>query len=221
MARGRHPTRIRIDPPDGQAAAKYLRIWYGGDLHREPQRFPALTSPELFGNDRPMEIDFGCGTGVLACSRARRFPDVNFLGIDQSRKPLFCAIRDAVAFNLENVKFIRGDFNVMLALLRPQTIRRAFYLFPNPPQDYHLDRANVRRRDFLQALYRALAVGGRFYFATDSNPFFGCLSGILRNDLHYKTLNPEIADSDISTRYRRIWEERGRNVQSLVVEKGA
>jgi hypothetical protein len=24
-------------------AAKYLRIWYGGDLHRDPQRFPGMT----------------------------------------------------------------------------------------------------------------------------------------------------------------------------------
>jgi len=221
MARGRHPTRLRIDPPDAQAAAKYLRIWYGGELHSEPGRFPGLTSQELFGNARPLEIDFGCGTGVLACSRAQKFPDVNFLGIDNSQKPLFCAIRDAVTLDLENVKFIRGNFNLMLALLRPQSVCTAFYLFPNPPQDYHQGRANGRRRNFLQALHTALVPGGRFYFATDSGLFFGCMNAIIQDDLHYTSLNPEIADSDISTRYRRIWEERGRNVKSLVVEKGS
>jgi tRNA (guanine-N7-)-methyltransferase len=220
MARGRHPTRIHIDPPDEQARMKYLRIWYGGDVHRDPHRFPGLTSPELFGNDRPLEIDFGCGTGVLMCGRAEKYPDVNFLGIDQSQKPLFCAVREAVALSLNNVKFIRGDFEVMLALLRPQTISAAYYLFPNPPQDYHLIRANVRRRSFLQTLYGALVIGGRFYFATDSTSFFGCMNGILRNELRYTTLVSEFGDPSMSTRYRRIWEERGRNVKSFTVEKG-
>jgi tRNA (guanine-N7-)-methyltransferase len=220
MARGRHPTRIHVDPPRGLVAAKYLRVWSGRDLHRDPQRFPALTSPELFGNDRPLEIDVGCGTGVLACGRARRFSDVNVLGIDSSQKPLFCAIRDAVALNLENVKFIRGNFNLMLPLFRPQTVRAAFYLFPNPPQDYHLERANMQRRNFLQTIHRVLAPGGRFYFATDSDAFFRCMNGILRNNLQCAAVDAEIVDSDIHTRYQRHWEERGRNVKSFMLEKG-
>jgi tRNA (guanine-N7-)-methyltransferase len=217
MARGRHPTRIHVDPPDAQTAAKYLRRWYGRDLHREPHRFPGLTSPDLFGNDRPLEIDFGCGTGVLACDRARRFPHVNFLGIDLSQKPLYCAIREAAASSLENIRFIRGNFFMMLPLLRPQAVTAAYYLLPNPPRDYHLERANARRRNFLQSLYDALVPGGRFFFATDSDAFFGCMQSIMKHDLHYETLN--LKDTDIRTRYWHLWEEHGRSVKSLAVEK--
>ena len=85
MARGRHPARIHIEPPDEAVAARYLLCWHGRDLHREPDRFPAMTSPQLFDNNRPLEIDFGCGTGSLMCSRAVMFPDVNFLGIHRKR----------------------------------------------------------------------------------------------------------------------------------------
>ncbi len=219
MARGRHPTRIRIDPPDEQTAAKYLCQWHGGDLRREPQRYPGLTSPELFGNNLPLEIDFGCGTGILACSRAKQYPDINLLGIDQSQKPLFCAIRDAAAFNLGNIRFLRGNFSIMIPLLRPQTISAAFYLFPNPPRDYHKERANARRRCFLQNLHGALLPGGRIYFATDEPLFFECMNGIIKNDLNFKTIDSRFADHDILTRYRRLWEEQGRIVRSIVVER--
>jgi tRNA (guanine-N7-)-methyltransferase len=219
MARGRHPTRIHINPPEEQIAEKYLFQWCGRDLRREPKRFPSLTSQELFGNSRQLEIDFGCGTGVLACSRAKQYPESNVLGIDQSQKPLFCAIRDAAALKLDNIKFLRGNFSIMIPLLLPQTVSAAFYMFPNPPEDYHKERANARRQHFLQNLHTALIPGGRIYFATDEPLFYDCMNNIITNDLHFKTLDTEIADCGMITRYWQKWEEQGKSVKSFVVEK--
>jgi hypothetical protein len=47
------------------------------------------------------------------------------------------------------------------------------------------------------------------------------MDNIIKNELHYKTLYHEVTDTDISTRYREIWEERGRGVRSFVMIKGA
>ena len=219
MARGRHPTRIHIDPPDAQTAAKYLHCWNGRDLRHELQRFPALTSPEMFGNDQPLEIDFGCGNGILACGRAKQYSGINVLGIDMSHKPIYCAVHAAAALKIDNVKFLRGDFHAMLPLLRPRTINAAFYLFPNPPQDYHRERANATRRLFFQNLDSALIPGGRIYFATDAPSFFKCVYDIIENELHFKTIDTENDDTDMLTRYRQLWKEQGRTVWSLVVQK--
>jgi tRNA (guanine-N7-)-methyltransferase len=219
MARGRHPTRIQIDPPDEKTAVKYLFRWSGRDLRHEPQWFPCLTSPELFGNDRPLEVDFGCGTGVLALSRAKHNPKINMLGIDLSQKPLYCAIRDAMSENLENIKFVRGNFSQMIQFLRPQTISAAYYLFPNPPGDYYRARSNFRRRQFLQSLHTALVPQGRIHFATDEPLFFECMSLIVKNDLRYKTLPSEPGDYGAVTHYRRLWEEKGKSVMGFMIEK--
>jgi tRNA (guanine-N7-)-methyltransferase len=219
MARGRHPARIQIDPPDEQTAAKYFHSWYGGHLFREPHRFPTLTSQDLFGDNKPLEIDFGCGHGLLACNRASQDPDSNLLGIDASLKPLYCAIRDAVELRLDNIKFIHADYNVMLPLLRPGTVSTAYYLFPNPPENYYMERANAKRRLFLQSIYDALIPGGRFYFATDDVQYFKCIHFILRNGLQYKMFESEDLDSGISTCYRQRWDEQGRPLRSIVVEK--
>lgn len=219
MARGRHPTRIHIPPPDEQTAARYLIQWNGRSLRCNSQHFPGLTSQELFGNNKPLEIDFGCGMGILACNRAYQSPETNVLGIDQSQKPLFCAVRDAKSYVLENIKFIRGDFTIMIPLLRPNSIAAAFYLFPNPPQDYHKERANDKRRRFLEGLYSALIPGGRIYFATDAPSFFACMNGIVKNELHFTTSDFNMTDCDIITRYRKLWEEQRRNVNSFVIGK--
>lgn len=219
MARGRHPTRITIDPPDAQTAEKYLYRWHGGDLFYEPHRFPGLTSQELFGNNNPLEIDFGCGHGILACSRARQYSGINIFGIDKSQKPLYCAVRDAAELKLDNIKFVLGDFRIMLPLLRPQTVSAAYYLFPNPPDDLHLDKANARRRLFLQGIHDALVPGGRLYFATDDMGFFECMHDILRNSLKYKTFDSTTVDSEISTHYRQRFEQQGRPFRCIVVDK--
>jgi tRNA (guanine-N7-)-methyltransferase len=219
MARGRHPTRIHIVPPDAQTAAKYLYRWHGRGLFHEPHRFPSLTSPELFGNNNPLEIDFGCGQGILACSRAKQYSDSNILGIEKSQKPLYCAIRDAAELKLDNIKFVRGDFNFMLPLLRPRTVSTAYYLFPNPPQNFYMDRTNAQRRFFLKSVHDALVPGGRLYFATDALSFFECMHDILKNSLQYRTFDSATVGFDISTHYRQRWEQQGRPFRSIVVEK--
>lgn len=220
MARGRHPTRIYIDPPDPQVAEKYFRYWYGGDIIREPDRFPSLTSTDLFGNDNPLEIDFGCGIGMLACNRAEQNSHINMLGIDVSQKPLFCAINYANTRGLDNVKFIRSNFNALLPLLKPGTVRTAYYLFPNPPHDYFHQRANTGRKRFLETIYTSLVFdGGRFIFATDSRDFFQCIKNIIETDLHYVNSEFDIEYAGISTWYRSFWESRGKDVLGIVVKK--
>jgi tRNA G46 methylase TrmB len=108
---------------------------------------------------------------------------------------------------------------MMLPLLRPNTVLAAYYLLPNPPENYCQERANRRRRNFLQSVYDALVPGGRFFFATDSDEFFRCLDEILKNDLHCEPLS--IENADISTGYWRLWEDNGRSVKGLAVEKRA
>jgi|WetSurMetagenome_2_1015567.scaffolds.fasta_scaffold01238_6 tRNA (guanine-N7-)-methyltransferase len=219
MARGRHPTRILVEPPDEQTAAKYLLRWLGGDLYREPRRFPRLASTDLFGNEKPLEIDFGCGTGALALDRARKLPNVNFVGIDRSQKPLYLAVREAAAAGLDNIRFIRGNFHEMLRLLPPCAVGATYYLFPNPPKDYHKERANARRKNFLNCVHDALIPGGRFHFATDSPEFFECMSAVARGEPRYKMIDGKKGEAGLKTDYRLLWENRGRAVLSFVIEK--
>jgi tRNA (guanine-N7-)-methyltransferase len=219
MARGRHPSRLYTDPPEPPVAEKYLRYWYGGDIIREPDSFPGLTSLDLFGNSNPLEIDFGCGMGVLACNRAQQAPSINVIGIDVSQKPLFYAINDAHLRGIDNVKFIRGNFNALLPLLKSETVNTTYYLFPNPPHDYFHQRANAGRRRFLEMLYSSLIKGGRFIFATDSIDYYNCMEKIIARELSYTHFSLDFESSGISTWYRSIWESRGKVIMGIVVVK--
>jgi tRNA (guanine-N7-)-methyltransferase len=219
MARGRHPTRLHISPPTPQVAEKYLRSWYGGDIIREPHKFPGLTSQELFGNNNPLEIDFGCGMGVLTCDRAKQNSGGNIIGIDFSQKPLFCGIQEANKSGLDNIKFVQSNFNAIMPLLKPLSITKAYYLFPNPSRDYFNKRANEGRMRFLAAIYNALVDQGQFIFATDSFELFKCMETIITSELRYSNVSVDLDASGIYTWYRNIWESRGKDIFGITFSK--
>lgn len=219
MARGRHPARIHMPPPPEHIAARFLYDWPGRVLYTGLHTCPRLTSQEIFGNTHLLEIDFGCGLGSLACKRAEQYPSRNMIGIDKSYKSIYCAVHEASKQRQRNIKFIRGDFSVMLPLLEPDSICRAYYLFPAPPRDYYQNRVNERRLAFLAGIHTALIPSGQFFFATDVTSFFDCMIKTIREDLGYTVVSTELADSDLDTRYRQLWQDQNRLIHCCIVKK--
>jgi len=59
---------------------------------------------ELFGNDRPVEIEVGFGKGMFLLNAASTQPDVNFFGIEIERKYQLYAATRIAARELRNVR---------------------------------------------------------------------------------------------------------------------
>src|SRR5687768_1021488 len=88
---------LKAVPPDEETARKYLLHWQSGDLHHAPESFPRISSAELFGEDRPLELEIGSGTGEFLCALAACDPAANFLGVDISLKSVYVAVHKARA----------------------------------------------------------------------------------------------------------------------------
>ena len=41
-----------------------------------------LDWPQFFGNDKPVELDIGCGRGLFLFNAAMTTPETNFLGLE-------------------------------------------------------------------------------------------------------------------------------------------
>src|SRR5690242_17406366 len=69
---------------------------------------------DVFGNDRPVEIEVGFGKGLFLLTEAVNRPDVNFLGIEIVRKyQLFTATR-VVKRGLKNIRLACADARLLL-----------------------------------------------------------------------------------------------------------
>ncbi len=132
MGRGRYPARLHVGPPPPEVAARYLLIWPGREVYASPAAFPPISSPGLFGDDRPLEVDIGCATGELVCALASARPEANYLGIDIALKPLYRAVEAAAARELPNVRLLQSDMLLAYGRIPAGALRAAYVHFPAP-----------------------------------------------------------------------------------------
>ena len=127
----------------------------------------------LFGNDRPIHVDLGCGKGRFLLAHAHDHPDDNFLGVDRMLRRIRKVDRKAVRAGLHHVRLLRMEAYYTVAyLIPPACIDTYFILFPDPwPKGKH-QRHRLFNPLFIDALYRTLTPGGRLHVATDHGPYF-------------------------------------------------
>jgi tRNA (guanine-N7-)-methyltransferase len=136
----------------------------------------SLDFERIFGrgsDSRGIELEIGCGKGRFLVEAAARWPDRDFLAIEQVRA-LVRKVRDrALRAGLTNVRLFNGNaVDVLTRLIPDASLSRVHVYFPDPwPK-----RRHAKHRLFADpvpdALARVLRPGGELLLATDSDPYF-------------------------------------------------
>ncbi len=216
MTRGRYPARLKLKPIEPHVFAKYHRFWNSADLYARPEIFPRIDAAHFFGNQRPLELEVGCGTGEFLCELAAREPEINFLGIDMGGKPLHRAIEYAIEKKLENVRFIQADVRFIYPLLAPDTLAAVHIQFPVPYEQHSRSNRRIFAPDAIAHLHRALAPGGRLCVLTDHEWVYRQLRDLLHADPRFAPIPAEhyrVAITDeMKSYHQRLWEKQGRPI---------
>lgn len=223
MGRGRYPARLRVSPPPPELAERYLMTWPGHELYAEPERFPLISSPALFGDGRPLEIDIGCATGEFVNALAVQRPEANYLGIDVVAKPLWRAVERAAAQDLANLRFLQADMHLVARRIPPGSLRAAYLHFPAPLLRNRQRRQRLVEPELLGRVADGLELGGTLSVMTDQEPLYAELLAILPR-LPQLRLRPagtgSVALADlIKSHYHRRWEARGRPILRAELER--
>lgn len=212
--------RMKVETPDEEISRRYL-LWLPGErLHHDPEGLPRLTSGALFGDDAPLELEIGCGTGEFLCSLAESRPETNFVGVDLHVKSLYRAVSEASEKALGNVRFLRADFNLLYPLLVPESLAAAYLLFPDPGMKERQRRKRIFSERFLREMREALAPGGRLVAVTDHEGYFARMSELSEAAEGWERVG-EASDAGgiTQTRFGSLWEERGRSANALTLVK--
>jgi len=215
--------REKVPIPDNETMATYLAVMPGKDLYAHPERFPRITSTALFDNQRPIELEIGCGSGEFLCSLARRNPGINYVGVELRRKSVHAAIILASAMSLENILFVNADARLLSPLLVADSIRAVYLHFPDPITRPKFNNRRIFTGCFLDLVHEALTACGRLSVMTDHREYFEEMLRLMEGDDRWcKTHRARFLtgfDVETKSRFQRIWESHGKTTLRFEVRK--
>lgn len=186
-------------------------------LEREPPELFSFAA--IFGNDRPVEVEVGFGTGKFLLAHGSKFPDRNLLGLEITHKMVHHAANQLFKAALSNVRVIHCDGRVVLRYLVPKnSVERVHVYFPDPwVKKRHIKR-RVANRNFLETVHGALKPGGHFNLFTDHRDYFDYFMDEWR-EAGLFTAEGE-AGHYAPTPYEQKWVREGRTIYRIVLRKG-
>ena len=172
-----------------------------------------LPLEEVFDEPRPLEVDVGCGKGRFLVTRARRFPDTNFLGIDRQLGRLHKVNRKVQRENLSNVRLLRVEAAHALRFLLPEhSVRVVYVFFPDPWPKRRHHRRRLCRDDFPDAVHRTLGPGGIIHLATDHLEYAAQMEALFAADNRFEPTAILVPDDEERTEFETIFRAQGHTI---------
>lgn len=128
----------------------------------------------------PLEIEIGSGKGLFLLNESAARPDVNFVGVEISKKYCrYAAFRLARA-GRPNARMVRGDgVDFVARWIGDRSVAALHVYFPDPWWKARHRRRRVVRDELVREAGRILVPDGRFHFWTDVEEYFGEGNGVI------------------------------------------
>jgi tRNA (guanine-N7-)-methyltransferase len=128
---------------------------------------------ELFGNDRPVELEVGMGKGTFLTEQAKARPDVNFFGIEWANwfwKYASDRLRRAGCTNARTVRTEASFF--LTEHVPPASLDVLHIYFPDPWPKAKQQKRRLIQPKFVPVMARAVRPGGRVQVVTDHKGYW-------------------------------------------------
>ncbi|SKA40940.1 tRNA (guanine-N7-)-methyltransferase [Enhydrobacter aerosaccus] len=138
-----------------------------GDVSENPTK---IDLARLFGGAVPPDgiwLEVGFGAGEHLVWQAEHHPGIGLIGCEPYINGVAKCLAHIERMGVGNVRLFTDDARFVMAALPPQSLSRAFVLFPDPwPKTRHHKRRFVQRRN-LDVLARLMRPGAELRLATD------------------------------------------------------
>lgn len=181
-----------------------------GSITSEPIDFT-----EVFGNDRPVEVEIGVGKGTFMVTRALARPEVNFLGVEYARAYAHHAADRFRRRGLVNARMLHADAgHLFKACLRDESLWRVHIYFPDPWPKRRHRRRRLIQPPFAREIQRKLKPGGQLIVVTDHMDYFLQIRMVLNDMAGMASIPmPQMADRNgeiVGTNFERKYIAQGR-----------
>lgn len=177
---------------------------------------------EVFGNERPIEIEVGMGKGRFIMELASLHPDINYVGIERYPSVLLRGLQKREGLELDNIYFMCVDAKKLSEIFEPGEVQKIYLNFSDPwPKDRHAKR-RLTSEEFMEVYDKILKPEGVVEFKTDNKGLFEySLEAIPRDVWEIKEFTYDLHHSDmgvgnIMTEYEEKFSSKGNPIYKLI-----
>ncbi len=176
---------------------------------------------ELFGNNNPIYIEIGMGKGKFIIDNAKKYKDINFIGIEKYDSVLAKAVQK-IDEDLPNLRMLRLDaLNIDQVFYKE--INRIYLNFsdPWPKNRHHLRR--LSSRVFLEKYDQIFRDNKEIFMRTDNRDLYiyslesFSEYGYILKDISFDLHNS--SEELITTEYEDKFSNMGMPIYSVVANK--
>ncbi len=177
---------------------------------------------KLFGNNNPICIEIGMGKGNFIIEMAKRYKDINFVGIEKFDSVIVRAIQKSNELELDNLKIVRMDAN-KLDLVFNKEIDTIYLNFSDPwPKDRHAKR-RLTSSVFLSIYDKVFKEENKIIMKTDNINLFNFSLDSLSEygyDIIYKTNDLDcLSEDNVMTEYEEKFYNLGVKINKFEAKK--
>lgn len=178
---------------------------------------------KLFGNNKEVELEIGCGKGGFVCEKAKVCKMKNYIAVELLENIIVMAAEKASKGNIDNVRFVNSGAEYLPRYIKDGSISNIYLNFSPPyPQDSYENRRLTCDRNVI--MYKNfLMSGGSVIQKTDDKQFFEYSykkfveHGYSVEDVSLKIENGEI--ENICTEYESKFRKLGMPIYALIAKK--
>ena len=188
----------------------------------EPEQYKGKWH-EVFKNNNPIYIEIGMGKADFIKENARRYPYINFIGIEKFDSIIALAIKKIEQEDLPNLKLIRMDASDITDVFDKE-IAKLFLNFSDPwPKPRH-EKRRLTSSEFLMKYEKIFAHSSIIEMKTDNRSLFE-YSIVSFNKNNYKIeeisldLHSDNKENNIMSEYEKKFSEQNNLIYYMKVVK--
>lgn len=178
---------------------------------------------EVFGNEHPLVLELGCGKGEYTTGLARKYPTMNFMGLDIKGARMWTGARTARDEGLDNVAFLRTRIDFINSFFAHDEVEEIWITFPDPQEKRRRMKKRLPGALFLNKYREFLKDGGKVHLKTDNRELYlDTLEMVQYNELPVVRNSDDIyaegwADETVSiqTYYEKIFLSEGKLINYI------
>lgn len=180
---------------------------------------------EYFGNNHAICVEIGCGKGRFIIENAKRYQDINFIGIERQTTVIAIAARKIEQY-LPNLALVCDSAAKLSDLFETGEIERIYLNFSDPWPKKRCMKRRLTYREFLQSYRHVLGEKGEIFFKTDNKGLFEfslnefCADKWNLSNICFDLHNSEYMENNIMTEYEQKFSEKGMPIYRLEARYG-